>query len=233
MEKTLSSAALPGVDIALRRSPRARRLSLRVSRLDGRVTLTVPSGVPQREVERFVQERANWVQGHLADQPAPVVVGAGVVLPVLGAPVRLTARDKARVAKREGDVLWVSAARASAQAKAHIQTVARARLAQACDDLSARLGRRYSVLALRDTRSRWGSCSSTGRLMFSWRLAMAPARILDYVAAHEVAHLAEMNHSAAFWTHVARLHPTYQEDRAWLHAHGARLHRYRFEGAGT
>jgi predicted metal-dependent hydrolase len=91
------------------------------------------------------------------------------------------------------------------------------------------LGRRFSRLSLRDTRSRWGSCSSRGGLSYSWRLILAPPDVLDYVAAHEVAHLAEMNHSPAFWALVARLCPGYQAPRGWLRREGAGLHRYRFD----
>jgi predicted metal-dependent hydrolase len=85
------------------------------------------------------------------------------------------------------------------------------------------LGREVAQIALRDTRSRWGSCSATGRLMFNWRLAMAPPAVLDYVAAHEVAHLVEMNHAPAFWAVVARLCPDWRAQRAWLKAHGGAL----------
>ena len=91
------------------------------------------------------------------------------------------------------------------------------------------LGRKVARLTLRDTRSRWGSCSHEGALMYSWRLIMAPPSVLRYVAAHECAHLVEMNHSPAFWAVVSRLYPGWQRERAWLHAEGAQLHGYRFE----
>jgi predicted metal-dependent hydrolase len=81
---------------------------------------------------------------------------------------------------------------------------------------------------MRDTRSRWGSCSSQGTLMYSWRLIMAPPEVLRYVAAHEVAHLAEMNHSPAFWQVVQTLYGAHHRERGWLREHGASLHKYRF-----
>ena len=101
-------------------------------------------------------------------------------------------------------------------------------LATACDAYAARLGRPYAGLTLRDTRSRWGSCSSAGRLMFSWRLILAPPEVLRYVAAHEVAHLAQMNHSPAFWAEVTRIHGPYAAERKWLRTEGNALHRFRF-----
>ncbi len=98
--------------------------------------------------------------------------------------------------------------------------------------MRALVGRPFHRLTLRDTRSRWGSCTVDGGLMYSWRLAMAPPEVLDYVAAHEVAHLVEMNHAPAFWAVVRRLVPDYAPRRAWLKQHGQRLHAYRFGGEG-
>jgi predicted metal-dependent hydrolase len=91
---------------------------------------------------------------------------------------------------------------------------------------AAAVGRKVQGLALRDTRSRWGSCSGRGTLSFSWRLIMAPSHVLDYLAAHECAHLVHMDHSAAFWSVVERLMPDMARAEAWLKAHGPSLHRY-------
>ena len=104
----------------------------------------------------------------------------------------------------------------------------RARLAEASDHFAQRLGKDYAAITLRDTRSRWGSCTAQGRLMYSWRLILAPPEVLDYVAAHEVAHLAQMNHSPAFWAEVERIYGDYSQPRAWLRREGSSLHRYRF-----
>ena len=108
--------------------------------------------------------------------------------------------------------------------KAH----ARDRLAQATERYARQVDRPFSRITLRDTRSRWGSCSAAGSLMYSWRLIMAPPDVLDYVAAHEVAHLREMNHSARFWGLVKKVCPEYNRHRDWLRSEGAGLHRYRF-----
>ena len=105
---------------------------------------------------------------------------------------------------------------------------ARDALAAAADGYAARLGRTYTGLSLRDPRSRWGSCSSAGRLMFSWRLILAPVDVLEYVAAHEVAHLAHMNHGPGFWAEVDRIHGPHGPPRQWLRTYGASLHRFRF-----
>ncbi|MFN6979665.1 MAG: M48 family metallopeptidase, partial [Gemmobacter sp.] len=122
-----------------------------------------------------------------------------------------------------------AAAGAGARVAAFLRLLARDRLAAACDAHAARAGRRYVRLVLRDTRSRWGSCTAQGALMFNWRLAMAPPAVLDYVAAHEVAHLVRMDHSPAFWAEVERLRPGHAADRAWLRRHGGALHGWRFD----
>lgn len=222
-------AGNPPVELCLRRSPRARRISLRVSGLDGRVTLTIPRGVTEAEALAFARSRADWLRDHLAGQPDTVAVGHGSEIPVEGQFLRIVPGTGRRV-QREADQLCVPgpADTAPARLEGWLKARARDRLAAASDHYAGLLGRRYSRLTLRDTRSRWGSCSSTGALSYSWRLILAPPQVLDYVAAHEVAHLAQMNHSPAFWTEVTRLMPDYQTPRGWLRREGGALHRYRF-----
>lgn len=112
--------------------------------------------------------------------------------------------------------------------EALLKRLARDQLGASVDRFAAALDRAPGRITLRDTRSRWGSCSSEGNLMFSWRLIMAPQRVLDYVAAHEVAHLMHMDHSPAFWSTVEDLFPDHRPERDWLRREGASLHRYRF-----
>jgi hypothetical protein len=90
------------------------------------------------------------------------------------------------------------------------------------------MGVRFHKISVRDQSSRWGSCSASGQLSFSWRLILAPAFVLDYVAAHEVAHLAQMNHGPKFWALVARHCPDLEKARAWIRRHGRDLHSYDF-----
>ena len=219
----------PPVAVALRRSARARRLSLRLSALDGRVTLTVPKGVPEREALSFLREKETWLRGHLDAREVPVGVGIGALLPVEGV-AREVRPVSGRSVRLEDEAILVPGAEAQvpARLRAWLRERARMRLAEAADRHSGALGRPYSKLTLRDTRSRWGSCTSEGGLMFSWRLVMGPPEVLDYVAAHEVAHLAEMNHSPAFWSVVERLYGEWRPQRTWLRKNGAALHSYRF-----
>ena len=217
----------PALAVTLRRSGRARRISLRVSQLDGRVTLTVPNGVPEAEALAFARDKAEWIQTHLARRGGEVDIAPGSELPVEGTMRRIAPAPGRRIVL-ERDQILVPEATAPARLHAWLKTLARDRLVAACDTYAAQLGRGYTRITLRDTRSRWGSCTSDGALMFSWRLILAAPEVLTYVAAHEVAHLAEMNHSPAFWRTVERLYGDYRPPRAWLRAEGSGLHRYRF-----
>jgi len=221
------------VDITLRRSARARRFSLRVSRLDGRVTLSLPPGAREAEAMAFARQQEPWIRRALADLPQTATVGLGALVPVEGRLLRLDA-GPGRLIRIDGDSLLIpgNPAQAGVRAGAFLKHLARDRLTEASDRYARMIGRPYSRLTLRDTRSRWGSCTADGALMYSWRLVMAPPAVLDYVAAHEVAHLAQMNHSPAFWAVVARLVPGYAAHRRWLKQHGQALHGYRFGSAG-
>jgi predicted metal-dependent hydrolase len=220
---------LPPIEVNLRRSRATRRMSLRVSHLDGRVTLSIPARLPLRQARAFLDEKADWVRGHLAHRPVAPEVGLGAVIPVEGQPVGILASGRRSPLLSGGTLLVAQNRDVGPQVAAWLRNLARARLAAACDRHAAALGRKFRRITLRDTRSRWGSCTSEGNLMFSWRLIMAPPAVLDYVAAHEAAHLVEMNHSPAFWSTVARLCPDYRTHRRWLRENGAALHQIRFD----
>lgn len=220
----------PSIAVQLRRSARARRLSLRVSRLDGRVTLTLPNAVPESEGLVFLRSKETWVRGQLADVTGPVPVGLGARVPIEGVPHDIQT-GAGRAIRIQDGVLFVPGPedRVAARVKGWLRARARDRLAEASDRYALRLGRGYNRLTLRDTRSRWGSCTHDGGLMYSWRLILGHPEVLDYVAAHEVAHLKHMNHSPAFWQQVEALYGDWRAPRKWLKDHGTELHRYRFD----
>lgn len=219
------------IKIDLRRSARARRISLRVSGVDGKVSLTLPPKVPEREALRFASQKLDWIVAAMGriPQATPIAYGQTILLEgqdhlIVQGPLR------GGIERREGQLIVPGRDQTCAtRLAAYFKMLARDRLSAASDHYAAQLGRRYTSLTLRDTRSRWGSCTAAGGLMYSWRLIMAPPKVLDYVAAHEVAHLAEMNHSDRFWAVVAALMPDYAERRHWLKQQGGRLHAYRFE----
>ncbi len=218
----------PPIEVTLRHSARAKRLSLRVSRLDGRVTLTLPHHAPTREGIAFLRNKEAWLRGHLSDLTPVSSVAVGQTVLFRGVPVPVVVGTAKRARLLDHQIEVAAQAPAAPQIKALFRHQARDVLAQASDKYAAALGKTYSRLSIRDTRSRWGSCSSQGTLMYSWRLIMAPPEVLDYVAAHEVAHLVEMNHQPAFWAVVARLCPDYARHRQWLRQHGDQLHRVTF-----
>lgn len=219
----------PPIEISLKRSSRARRLSLRVSRLDGQVTLSLPRWTGQAEAMAFVREKEGWLRQTLSAQPLPMVPRLGGMLLFEGREVAVVKGTGRAVLLRDG-TLEVPGPddRVALRIRAFLRLAAQERLGVATDRYAALVGRKVARITLRDTRSRWGSCTADGRLMFSWRLVMAPPSVLDYVAAHEVAHLVEMNHSPAYWSVVRRIFPGYEAERRWLRRHGTTLHAVRF-----
>ncbi len=219
----------PPVAVELKRNARARRMTLRVSRLDGRVTLSVPARLRESEARAFAEEKAPWIRKQLETQPEvqSPAHGGQILFEGLQYPVEA---GNGRAARLQDGVFYVPGKEDIAAKKlaALFKLLARDRLVTASDHYAKALGATYSAIQLRDTRSRWGSCSAQGKLMYSWRLIMAPPEVLNYVAAHEVAHLREMNHSRDFWDLVAQIYPGYDAPRAWLRENGGQLHAWRF-----
>jgi len=228
----VTSHILPGdppVEVVLRRNSRAKRFSLRVSRSDGRVALSLPVWAPEAEALAFLRAREDWVREHLDSAPPLLKAGIGANVPVFGVP-RPVVVGTGRAARFADSRLEVpDGPRAGPRLKALLTAMARERLSASVAQHSATIGRVPGRMTLRDPRTRWGSCSAKGDLMFSWRLIMAPPEVLDYVAAHEVAHLVEMNHSPRFWTLCRRLCPMTDAHRTWMRAHGADLLAWRFD----
>jgi len=218
----------PPVEVALKRSARARRFTLRVSRSSGRVTLSMPEFAREAEALAFLDSRADWVRKHLATRPEGQVPRIGGQVPIEGVAREIVAGAGRAARLRDGRV-EVPEGQEGPRMAALLKQMARERLAERATYHAGRLGRGFGRITLRDTRSRWGSCSSKGDLMFCWRLIMAPPEVLDYVAAHEVAHLVEMNHSPAFWATCERLYPGYETPRRWLRERGAEILAWRFD----
>lgn len=212
-------------EVTVRRNARARRMTLRVSRLDGRVTLTVPPATTDRAARAFLDGHADWIAKAKAGTPSETLVRVGAELPVEGVMRRIEA-GSGRQARIFADRVEMPSARALMTALKHL---ARDRALPLVDHYTGAVAREVTGVSFRDTRSRWGSCTSEGRLMLSWRLVLAPPDVFDYVIAHEVAHLVEMNHSQAFWDLVEELKPDYRDHKAWLRTDGPGLHAYRFD----
>lgn len=234
-EAAVVSTRFGDVPITVRRSERARRMTLRVRAATRDVTLTLPVRTAAGAAHAFVERHVGWIEQRLARLPRPVPFAPGETIPLRGLPHRIVLREGRRGITRvepglSGDdprlVVHGDLAHVARRVADFLKREARRDLVEAVARHAAALGVGVGRVALRDTTSRWGSCSASGDLSFSWRLVLAPPDVLDYLAAHEVAHRREMNHGPRYWAHVARLAPDYERAEAWLKAHGATLHRY-------
>lgn len=240
-KKRARSAALEvqgiGVPIEVRRHAGTRQLTLRVSKTRRAVVVTVPPGCRLEEAGRFLRSHLDWVRDRLGRVPAPVPLAHGERIPLRGrlheirflGPVR-GAPVVRPVASVAGGVPRLEVAGQPEHAPRRLKDWL---VGEANKDLgarvswhAARLGVRVRRISLRDQTTRWGSCSASGLLSFSWRLIFAPPFVLDYVAAHEVAHLLEMNHGPRFWKLVSAAVPKLEDARAWLRQEGPNVHRY-------
>jgi predicted metal-dependent hydrolase len=217
------------VTLMLRRVRGARRMTLRLDEAAGAFHLSLPYGVALTEGLDFAARRRRWILAQLAALPPRVAFAAGAEIPLFGVPHVIRHDPGARRgAWREAGTIWVSgfAEHLPRRVTDFLKAEARRELTARAHGKAAEIGRRVAKVSLRDTRSRWGSCSAEGEIGFSWRLILAPEAVLDYVVAHEVAHLAHMNHGPRFWRLVAKLTPEVAGPRHWLKANGCRLHRY-------
>ncbi len=219
-----------GAPLAVRRSPRARRIALRIDTARRGVELVLPRGVPPARGLAFVAAKRGWIAARLAQLPRPVPFVEGAVVPVFGVPHRIRREPDplAPPVAIDGGEIRVRGApeHLARRVRDHLALTAHEELAARARRLATQIGRAVAHVGVRETRSRWGSCSGSGNLSFSWRLIFAPDGVVDYVVAHEVAHLAEMNHGPRFWRLVAALMPEHRAARAWLKAHRHRLFCY-------
>jgi predicted metal-dependent hydrolase len=220
--------------IRIRRHPQARRYTLRIQAAAREVVLTIPPRGTLKEARSFAEKHVAWIAARLGRLPQAAPFANGSFVPLRGEPHRITHRRGARGTVwteigRQGERLLCVAGYAphlNRRIGDFLQREAKRDLEAASRRFARDLGVAIRRVTMRDQSSRWGSCSTTGVLSFSWRLILAPSYVLEYLAAHEVAHLIEMNHSARFWRVVNRLIPNHEPAKAWLDAHGADLHRY-------
>lgn len=223
-----AAAALP-CSVRWRRSRRARRVSLRIDPRAGEVVVTLPPRAARRAGMALLITHAAWVRERLAALSPHIPFAPGAEVPLGGVPhvVRRApeGREAAAGAWLEPGAIVVPGPEEALPGRvaAFLREEARRRIQTLTAGHAAALGVRPRAIRLKDTRSRWGSCAPDGTLAFSWRLVMAPDWVLDYVVAHEVAHLKELNHSDRFWAHVARLTPHRDAAVAWLRDHGPGL----------
>ncbi len=221
------------ISITIRLNRRARRLIVKVHPATGEVTVVAPSQRALNHALDFARSESSWIARRLAEVPAPVEFGLGACIPLRGeehfveaggagpAPVWIDDSEGRRVIRVGG-----RSEHAPRRLLDYLKREARKTLTLRSQELSRRIGLAPKRITVRDTESRWGSCSADRALSFSWRLILAPDFVLDYVVAHEVAHMRHMNHGPRFWSLVRDLAGDVDVPQAWLSANGPLLHRY-------
>ena len=220
--------------VRLRRHRQARRYTLRIDAASREVVLTMPPRGALREARDFAQKHGGWIAARLRRMPEAAPFAHGVEIPLRGVAHRIVHRRNVRgtvwtETDDDGRHLLCVAGEpphVDRRISDFLKREARSDLEGMSRRFAEKLGIRIRRISVRDQSSRWGSCSTTGVLSFSWRLILAPPYVLDYLAAHEVAHLVELNHSPRFWRLVRRLDPDFERARRWLDLHGTDLHRY-------
>jgi predicted metal-dependent hydrolase len=232
-QHTVAGRTLP---LRIVENDRARRLTLRIDAGGQGLRITVPPGVARIEVERFLNRQEGWLEQRLAKVPDRPQLRPGVKIPVRGVPHRIvhepTRRGTVRLENGEtGPSLVVCGDRRHLTRRIadFLKREAKRDIEMLVTKHAATVGRRAKSIRFRDTTSRWGSCTADGNLSFSWRIMMAPPPVIDYLVAHEVAHLKEMNHGPKFWKLCKELCPDTERCRAWLKRNGTALQAIGFE----
>ncbi len=215
--------------LVIKRHASAKRICLRYNPTDHAISLTLPRRTRVADGLQFLILKSQWLIDTLEEIPQKKQIKPGVVIPLMGRRMRIRHDAALRGAyKLEDELLTVGGAREffPRRVTEALKKIAAKEITRLAERNAARIGRRINRISVRDTRSRWGSCSSTGNLSFSWRLVFAPKEVMEYVVAHEVAHLRHMNHSANFWNLTDVICPNHEPAKEWLRMHGKHLYRF-------
>ena len=219
--------------VRVRRHRQARRYTLRIHSATREVLLTMPPRGSLKQAREFAEKHGGWIAARLDRLPEPAPFAHGAVVPIRGVDHRIMHRPNARgtvwIEEAGGESLLCVAGEAphvARRVRDFLKREAKRDLEAASRSAAVALGVALKRVSIRDQSSRWGSCSTTGVLSYSWRLILAPPFVLEYLAAHEVAHLTEMNHSRRFWRLVERICPHLTRAKTWLDVNGTSLHRF-------
>jgi predicted metal-dependent hydrolase len=236
IEERLHEVAGRSLPLRIVENNRARRLTLRIDTSGQGLRITIPPGLARREVDRFLHNQRDWLEARLKVIPRRPRVRPGIKLPLRGVPHLIIhepgTRGTVKVARDEaGPMLIVHGERPHLPRRVaeFLKREAKRRIETLVDKHTASIGKRAKAIRYRDTTSRWGSCTSDGTLSFSWRIMMAPPAVINYLVAHEVAHLRQMNHGPKFWKLCQELCPDTEECRSWLKRNGSALQAIQFD----
>ncbi len=219
----------PEIAIYVRKSTRAKRLSIRIPGATDKVFLIVPKKVSLLEATKFALEKEQWIRKQLKSkiEISKIILGSSV--PVEGINYLIEGGKNQRIKFENNKILIpLNYTDFAKHLKVYLSELSRQRFFSKTTFYCDLIGRKFVKINIKDPKTRWGSCTSTGNLMYSWRLILAPKSVLEYLVVHEVSHLVEMNHSIKFWQHVEKLMPNFRESQLWLKKNGQKLHSYDF-----
>ena len=208
-------------EIHLEKSTRAKHILLKQNP-KGEIVLICPRLCPKMMAVRFAKTQIPWIQAHLQYAPKEQVFKSGDTITLLGNNYTL---QSGKLTEIQGDQLIISGRPEFFHRRvcSYAQKVLLNHVQQQVALLTKKLNVQAGRITLRNTSSRWGSCSSTHNLSFCWKIAFAPVDVIDYLVAHEVAHLVQLNHSPKFWALVDELTPYRAASERWLKKNGRKL----------
>ena len=205
---------------------RAKHLKLRYDATHDRAVITMPPRSSEREATKFASKHISWLNKQRNLAPTRIYLLPGYSIPFKGVNRLIihTPDNKGRIKINDNEIIVGGSLEGfSLRLENYLKKMARVDIEPIANAMAVRTDKSFKRIQIRDTKSRWGSCSSSGNLSFSWRLIMTPPEILEYVVAHEIAHLTEMNHSQAFWHVVDTLIDHAIVSRKWIKNQGQHL----------
>lgn len=215
--------------IVIKRSKRAKRLALRLDSQKRVFNLVLPRGFSLRAAQRFVQDHEEWMQDKLEALAPQIPLAHSTTIPVFGEDTLIQVNfdkdlKRTRIVLKDNTLsVHTNQEDPNLRIVRFLKKTAKEKLTYLSGEKAAVINKTIRSIQVRDTKTRWGSCSQDGRLSFSWRLIFAPYESLDYVVAHEVAHLVHLNHSKKFWELCEELSENYTIGKNWMKKHGHSL----------
>ncbi|NCP62673.1 MAG: M48 family metallopeptidase [Alphaproteobacteria bacterium] len=218
------------ISVRLSRNKRSKRMSLRFDSIKNVLNLTAPPRVSQKQMLGFLERTEGWILKQVSRAITSVPFEKNAVISVLDIDYKIKHQSlygRLDVKMQDGSItVYGPEERINMMVTIFLKRHAKSELERYCEQYAVAIGMAVNKVTIRDTKSRWGSCSEEGNISLCWRLLLAPKSVAAYVCAHEVAHLKEMNHSPTFWKIVEDLHPEYKDSKAWLKKNGRELFKY-------
>lgn len=218
--------------VRIKHSPRARRVALRLDIKERIVQLIIPNGMSEKRAQEFAHDHQDWIKEKLSELPPVVEFHHGKIIPLLGKDRKIEINISSNYKRTDIDLsanallIKTNKDDPSKRIERYLKALAKSELSEMAQAKALDIGKEIQAISVRDTKSRWGSCSEDAKLSFSWRLIFAPTAAMDYVVAHECAHLIHINHSKAFWALCRDLSLDFVEGEYWMRNHGSNLMRY-------